>query len=647
MTLAPDVMIDGRYKLVRRIGAGGMADVWCADDQMLKRRVALKFLLERYATDEQFVERFRREAAAAAGLQHPNIVSVYDRGEHEGRPFIVMEYVEGASLKDLIERGLTGGEAIEITRQVLAGARFAHSRGIIHRDLKPQNVLIDREGRARVADFGIARAGASEITQTGSVLGTAQYLSPEQAQGLETGATSDLYSVGAMLYEALTGQVPFDADSPVAVALKQVSETPRPPSQLNAKIPAALDAVVLKALAKDPGNRYQSADEFSAALVAAEADPNAAPSDTASYGAVVAPPAVSPNAPTQPPQTPPDEPPEGSAAEEPEEGFWTRSRLIAAGAVLLALVGVILFLLLHGSSPNQVVVPSVLMQNKDDATATLEAKGFEVVESPKPSPKKVDTVLDQDPRAGETVDEGSAVTITVSSGPGTATVPAVTGRPVAEATKLLSDRGFEHITTRHRHSSQDVDIVIRADPPAGTLTSPTTHITLIVSSGPNVVTVPSVVGEQQSQAQAEISGANLQVRVTQEDSELPQGQVTDQTPAGGQEAPPRTVVTITVSNGMVPVPNVVGETEDQAKSDLSSAGLEHVRVIPQTTTDESQDGLVIKQVPSAGRRSATTGTVTIYVGKFTAPTTTSTTTTPSTTSTGTTTNPRSGPGGGG
>src|SRR5436190_3981795 len=283
--LASDTLVDGRYRLLHRLGAGGMADVWAADDQMLDRRVALKFLLPRYSQDQQFVERFRREAAAAAGLQHPNVVGVYDRGEHDGVPFIAMEYVQGASLKDLIDRGLSVGEAIEITRQVLAGARFAHSKGFIHRDLKPQNVLVDGEGRARVADFGIARAGSSEITQTGSVLGTAQYLSPEQAQGLPVTAASDIYSIGVMLYEALTGRVPFEADSPVAVALKQVSEQPRPPSRLNPQVPRALDAVVLRALAKDPANRFASADEFMRALDSAEADPARGGSDTATYAA--------------------------------------------------------------------------------------------------------------------------------------------------------------------------------------------------------------------------------------------------------------------------------------------------------------------------------------------------------------------------
>ncbi|MGH2951690.1 MAG: protein kinase domain-containing protein, partial [Solirubrobacterales bacterium] len=250
MRLEEGQVVGGRYRLLGRLGAGGMADVWCADDQMLDRRVALKFLHERFAQDQQFVERFRREAQAAAGLQHPNVVGVYDRGESEGRHWIAMEYVEGAALKDLIAHGLNVGEAVEIVRQVLAAARFAHEHGIVHRDLKPQNVLVDVDGRARVTDFGIARVGVSEITQTGSVLGTAQYLSPEQAQGLEVTAASDLYSIGVLLYESLTGRVPFEADTPVAVALKQVSEQARPPSELNPQVTPALDAVVLRALAK-------------------------------------------------------------------------------------------------------------------------------------------------------------------------------------------------------------------------------------------------------------------------------------------------------------------------------------------------------------------------------------------------------------
>ena len=311
MRLEAETLVAGRYRLLAKVGAGGMADVWCAEDTMLDRRVALKFLHDRFAQDEQFVERFRREASSAAGLQHPNVVSVFDRGTYEGSHYIAMEYVEGASLNDLIERGLSVGEAVEIVRQVLAGARYAHEHGIIHRDLKPQNVLVDAEGRARVTDFGIARAGVSEITQTGSVLGTAQYLSPEQAQGLPVTAASDIYSIGVLLYEALTGHVPFEAESPVAVALKQVSERPRPPSELNPSVSRALDAVVLKALAKDPANRFASAEEFLEALDAAEADPSgAALGDTAAHEAVAV-------AAGTPPPGPPDGPPERRASSRP------------------------------------------------------------------------------------------------------------------------------------------------------------------------------------------------------------------------------------------------------------------------------------------------------------------------------------------
>ncbi len=312
MRLEAGQEIGERYRLIRRIGSGGMADVWSADDEMLGRQVALKFLHERFGADEQFVERFRREAQAAAGLQHPNIVSVYDRGEHEGRYLIAMEYVQGAALKDLIERGLSPAESVEIVRQVLTGVRFAHDRGIVHRDLKPHNVLVDAEGRARVTDFGIARAGASEITQTGSVLGTAQYLSPEQAQGLETTASADIYSVGVILYEALTGRVPFDAETAVAIALKQVSEPPVPPRQINPEIPPALDAVVLKALAKDPADRFQSATEFLRALDEAEANPDAG--GTAIYAAAVV-----------------DPPPE-------EEDKSKRNKLIALAILALLLI---------------------------------------------------------------------------------------------------------------------------------------------------------------------------------------------------------------------------------------------------------------------------------------------------------------------
>src|SRR6202008_3555094 len=249
-------------------GAGGMADVYLAEDQELGRRVAIKILNDRHANDEQFVERFRREAKNAAGLSHPNLVSIYDRGEAEGTYYIAMEFLDGRSLKELIVgRGPAPIKvAIDYARQILAAVGFAHKHGIVHRDIKPHNVLVDAEGRLKVTDFGIARAGVSQMTEAGSIIGTAQYLSPEQARGAPVDQTSDLYSVGVVLYELLTGVVPFTGDTPVEIAMKHLSSVPEPPSAKRAEIPHDLDMVVLRALAKDASDRYQSAEEMDADL---------------------------------------------------------------------------------------------------------------------------------------------------------------------------------------------------------------------------------------------------------------------------------------------------------------------------------------------------------------------------------------------
>ena len=266
--IEPETIIDGRYRVISRLGSGGMADVYLAQDQLLGREVAVKVLHQHFAEDHEFVERFRREASSAAALSHPNIVGIFDRGEWNGTYYIAMEYVAGRSLKAIVrEQGpLEPAAAIDIVVQILRAARFAHRRGVIHRDLKPHNVILDEEGRARVTDFGIARAGASDMTMTGSIMGTAQYLSPEQAQGYAVSEASDIYSVGVILYELLTGVVPFEGETAVAIAFKQVSAAPRPPSELNPALPPSLDAVVLRALAKDPVERYANADELIAAL---------------------------------------------------------------------------------------------------------------------------------------------------------------------------------------------------------------------------------------------------------------------------------------------------------------------------------------------------------------------------------------------
>ncbi len=594
-----------------------MADVWCAEDTMLDRRVALKFLHERFAQDAQFVERFRREASSAAGLQHPNVVGVFDRGTYDGTHYIAMEYVQGASLKDLIDRGLEVGEALEIVRQVLAGAKYAHAHGIVHRDLKPQNVLVDAEGRARVTDFGIARAGASEITQTGSVLGTAQYLSPEQAQGLPVTAASDLYSIGVLLYEALTGRVPFEADSPVTVALKQVSERPRPPSELNPAVSRALDAVVLKALAKDPANRFASAGEFLAALDAAEADPSGAGlGDTASYAAVEA------AAGAPPTEVPPEAPPE-------RRGFFTPARLAVLALLLLALAGVLAYAL---TRPETALVPTVIAKSQPEAEAILGDAGFEVAVKSAPNDAPQGTVLEQDPTAGSDADKGSTVTITVSTGLGTVVVPDVAGQTEKQALRTLRDAGLRPKSRSQASSTVRSGLAIGTIPAAGDERERGKRIILLVSSGARLVEVPSVIGMEQDVAETQIRNAGLIPNFENRDSDAPAGQVIAQDPGGGSSVKQHTTVTVVVSNGPAPavVPNVVGESQDAAKGDLKAAGLS-VRIVKRTTTDPNEDGQVLDQSPSAGTRLAPGEFVTVFVGDFTAPPPTTTPTTTTTT----------------
>jgi len=589
--LVAGLEIGTRYRLVRRVGSGGMADVWSADDQMLGRQVALKFLHERFAADEQFVERFRREAQSAAGLQHPNIVSVYDRGEHEGRYFIAMEYVQGASLKDLIERGLSPAEAVEIVRQVLIGTRFAHSKGIVHRDLKPHNVLVDAEGRARVTDFGIARAGASEITQTGSVLGTAQYLSPEQAQGLETTASADIYSVGVILYEALTGQVPFEAETAVAIALKQISEPPVPPRQVNPEIPPALDAVVLKALAKDPKDRFADATEFLRALDAAEANPAAG--GTAVYAPV-------------------DPLPE----EEEKDNRW---KWIALAILALLIIAGVIFAL---TRPEQVLVPSVIGADRQVATDELEGAGFEVVASDFESCDEPNTVSEMDPPAGERVDKGSEVEISVSLGQ-EVLIPTngVIDEPAADATKKLQNEELqvrsEEVNSNGVKSGNVVDTV----PAPGTKVQCESEVLIQISKGAKVSTVPDVVGLQETEARTQIEGAGLLFNVEEEDSDLPEGQVIEQNPGGGSEVKKGSTIDVTVSNGAgtVVIPDVEGQPEDTAINALRSRGAANIDVIRQDTEDPSLDGRVISQAPSPGTQIRATDKVTIYVGVFVEP----------------------------
>jgi beta-lactam-binding protein with PASTA domain/predicted Ser/Thr protein kinase len=580
-----DTMIDGRYRVLKRIGSGGMAEVYCAEDQQLGRRVALKLLHRRFADDEQFVERFRREASSAAGLSHPNIVGIFDRGEWDGTYYIAMEFVEGRTLKDIVrERGAAPPEAAaDITLQILRAARFAHKRGIVHRDIKPHNVLIDNEGRVRVTDFGIARAGVSDMTETGSVMGTAQYLSPEQAQGKPVDARSDLYSTGIVLYELLTGRVPFDAESPVSVALMQVSEPPVPPMEVNPEVPPALDAVTLRAMEKDPGRRYQDADEFIAALESARKAPME----------ILPPPPVVV---------------EEVVEEEPGRRWWP---WVIALLALLA-IGIGLYLLLR---PEQLTVPSVVGLRSATASQILKDRGFEVevVNVANPDVER-DQVAAQDPRPNTEAPEGSVVEITVSTGPGEAPVPTVAGLPRKEAEAQLRDAGFEPRVEKAFSDTVPKGRVIETTPPGGTTIDRGSTVILQVSRGREQAEVPDVVGQSEANARSEIEGAGLRVgKVTEKASEEESGTVIEQTPAAGESVDRGEAVDLVVARG-VPVPDVVDSTEEEATATLEDAGFE-VRVREQTVTDPAQDGVVLEQSPAADEERRQGSRVTIVVGR--------------------------------
>jgi beta-lactam-binding protein with PASTA domain len=627
--IAEGTVIDGRYRVVRKIGAGGMADVYCAEDTHLGRKVALKLLHARFAQDREFVERFRREASSAAGLQHPNVVGVYDRGEFDGTYYIAMEYCEGQSLKEIVIRTapLAPERAIAITKQMLVAARFAHRRNVIHRDLKPHNVILDAEDNVKVTDFGIARAGASDITEVGAIMGTAQYLSPEQAQGRPVTEASDLYSIGVVLFEMLTGRAPFEGDSAVAVALKHVNQPPPSPRELVPALPPELEAVVLKALAKDPAQRYNDADSFIKDLEVVESRLRQGPVDVEStavfapLAASTAPTALAPAPPVaaEPPppatEAPPPPPPvvEEPAAEPPERRRRWLALALVAGLGALALLG---FLLL--GSNDQATVPPVVGQTLEQARQRVDRAGLGVEVKRRTDQAPRDFVFEQSPNPGQQVDEGSVVTLFVSNGPSTVRVPDVVGQPEADARRRLRRADLRPDVERESSTKVAEGIVIRTDPGPGRPTERDTAVTLVVSSGPDQVTVPNVVGETQEEAFARLREEGLSPAARERPSSEPVDTVIEQSPAAGQEVEEGSTVTIFVSNGKVrEVPDVTGLPQSEAEAELDDAGF-GVSVRTRTTDQPDEDGTVLSQSPRGGVERREGATVTITVGELAA-----------------------------
>ena len=514
-------LVASRYRLERKLGSGGMADVWLAEDQELGRHVAVKILHERYANDEQFVERFRREATHAAGLSHPNIVSIFDRGVADGSYYIVMEYIEGRTLKELI---VTRGPcplpvAISYTRQILAALRYAHKNGIIHRDIKPHNVIVDREGRVKVADFGIARAGASEMTEAGSIVGTAQYLSPEQARGAPVDESSDLYSTGIVLYELLTGTVPFTGETPVEIAMKHLSQTPETPSALRKDIPHDLDLVVLRALAKEPAERYRTAAELDRDLeLVARGDPVGEETATAATMVLAGAGALDPTAATR----------ATVVAGTTGGTYGGDERYRAYDAPVTSRRNIWPWLILLG------------------VIAAVAAGGWLLY----------DNVQNQ-------IDDNTPVV-----------VQQYTGIIESRAVDLINQDGFEPKVRRLPNAEQPVGIVFAQSPTEGTGLAKGGIVTIEVSTGKKKVSVPDVVGKQLTDAVATLTRAGLNAKSVGVPSDKPSGTVTAQDPRSGTSVVEGASVRINYSTGpkQVAVPPVVGLDYSTALQQLQAAG---------------------------------------------------------------------------
>ncbi len=616
--VAENTLVDARYRILRRIGSGGMADVYCAEDTHLGRQVALKVLHRRFAQDQEFVERFRREASAAAGLQHPNVVGVFDRGKHDGTYYIAMEYLPGRTLKDVVaaEAPLDQARVVDLGTQILQAAGFAHRHGVIHRDFKPHNVIVDDAGNAKVTDFGIARAGASEMTETGSIMGTAQYLSPEQAQGHAVTAASDLYSIGVMIYEMLSARLPFEGDSAVAVALKHLSQAPAPISQLRPDVHPALESVVMAALAKDPERRWQTADDFAAGLAAAGdqiASAPAGPPETAAFAPIPMPVPVDGDTPA--PIAPVEEP-------QPRTDRRRRWPWFTLGLLTLALVGFLIFLAVSGLTATETrEVPRVTGTQLIEAREILERAGFEVEETRVRSEAALDRVLDQDPDPGVEAEDGSTVVLEVSGGPGTVRVPSLAGLPPKQVVNRLEDRDLTADLEERPSDTVDAGLAIRSVPGAGEVVERGEQIKVFISTGPELVAVPNVVGLSREAAEDRIGDAGLSPgQITEQESPEPENEVIAQDPAAGSEVERETTVNLTVSTGIetVDVPNVIGIGAGDAAAQLRADGLVPIQREVEVT-DRAQGRQVIDQRPAAGTEVERGRQVVIIVGVFVEP----------------------------
>jgi serine/threonine-protein kinase len=620
--MSEQTVFNGRYELHRRLARGGMADVFLARDQLLDRPVAVKVLFPEFATDPAFVERFRREAQSAANLNHPNIVSVYDWGQEQGTYFIVMEYIEGRSLADIIrnEGPLHPQRAAEVGSDIAAALGFAHRNGVVHRDIKPGNVLISPSGQVKVADFGIARAlnasAEDNLTQAGSVMGTATYFAPEQAQGLPLDPRSDLYSLGVVLYEMVTGRAPFTGESPVAIAYKHVQEQPAPPRHANTDVPVPLEAIIMRLLAKNPAARYPSAEDLRADLrrfregqpvLAMGAAAAAAAGGTEAVAQTRAVQGYSDGTRTIPVE---DLPP---AYQEPRRSGAFLVVLILLLCVLAGLLFALAKVLTNSTASTVATkdfqVPTGLKGAPvDQAQKSLETAGWKVkVVNEKNESVPANSVIDVDPAEGTTKkappDQPPTATLKVSQGADTVPMPKVTGSKFDQAVQTLKAAGFTGQISQQDGTSDDPNVakgeVIDQTPKPDEQVAKNAPIVLVVATGKTQVPVPDVAGKTAADAANELgSVGQFKTTVVEEQSDtVAKGKVIRTEPPKDTPLEKGSTVTIVVSSGkQAAVPNVLNKTQVEAENALANAGFTS-KVTCVTDALAPVDGIVTDQNP--------------------------------------------------
>ncbi|UUV36310.1 Stk1 family PASTA domain-containing Ser/Thr kinase [Amycolatopsis roodepoortensis] len=629
-------LLSNRYELGETLGYGGMSEVHHGHDVRLGREVAIKILRADLARDPQFQERFRREAQNAAALNHPAIVAVYDTGETNTEfgplPYIVMEYVEGRTLRDIVktEGPMSQKRAMEVMADVCAALDFSHRHGIVHRDVKPANVMITKNGAVKVMDFGIARAmhdGQSAMTQTAAVIGTAQYLSPEQARGESVDARSDVYAAGCVLYELITGEPPFTGDSPVAVAYQHVREDPNPPSSVNPAVAPELDAVVLKALAKGPANRYQSSAEMRSDLVR-----------TLSGQRPAAPMVMSEDERTQVMDSDRRVPQRYDQYEEEDEDPAAKKKrrawLIAGLVVSLAAVVLLIMWLMgafQGTGAESKAIPKVVGQSEVSAKDTLRGAGFNSLDTKKVTctgeavngqpacdDNQIDKVIAINPAEGQMTPTTDKITLTVGAKPGKVKTPDLKGKTAAEALAALTEAGLKLGATTEEESNDpnEAGKVTSQNPAAQAEVDQGSKVDITIAKSQELKTVPNYKGKTQAEAEAGLRAAGFTPQVTSVDSDQPKGTVIEQTPNGGKVAV-GTVVKLSVSNGnqeTFDMPNLKGMTEDEATRQLQQLGWSgRLDTQADKSGDPDQAGKVSKTNPQAGTKIAKNAPVTLFI----------------------------------